>query len=164
MQNERATGIWRSRAPMRIDLAVGWTDVPPFSAEIGGAVVNAAINRYAYATVRPLHRLKAIAHEMKAALLDGDVDAFSTLLQENWENQKRLDPAVTNPDMDALFDLALANGAAGGKATGAGGGACVLSCARPDQEHVLRNVLSARGVELLDFSFDFRGLQTWRAR
>ena len=41
----------RARAPVRIDLAGGWSDVPPFSAEAGGAVVNVAINRYAYATL-----------------------------------------------------------------------------------------------------------------
>lgn len=41
----------RSRAPIRIDFAGGWTDVPPFSEREGGAVVNASINRYTYATL-----------------------------------------------------------------------------------------------------------------
>ena len=43
----------RARAPVRIDLAGGWTDVPPFSTEKGGYVVNAAISRYSYATLIP---------------------------------------------------------------------------------------------------------------
>ncbi len=43
--------LTRARAPVRIDLAGGWSDVPPFSAEEGGAVVNVAINRYSYATL-----------------------------------------------------------------------------------------------------------------
>lgn len=43
--------IKRARAPVRIDLAGGWSDVPPFSAEAGGAVVNVAITRYSYATL-----------------------------------------------------------------------------------------------------------------
>src|SRR5208283_4502723 len=34
------------RAPVRIDFAGGWTDVPPYSDEEGGTVVNAAINKY----------------------------------------------------------------------------------------------------------------------
>jgi D-glycero-alpha-D-manno-heptose-7-phosphate kinase len=46
--------IARARSPVRIDLAGGWTDVPPFSQEEGGCVVNAAISRYAYATVIPV--------------------------------------------------------------------------------------------------------------
>ncbi len=45
--------IIRSRAPVRIDLAGGWTDVPPFADQEGGAVVNVAINRYTYATLQP---------------------------------------------------------------------------------------------------------------
>ena len=45
--------IIRSRAPIRIDLAGGWTDVPPFSEREGGAVINATINRYTYATLVP---------------------------------------------------------------------------------------------------------------
>jgi len=34
---------FRAAAPTRLDLAGGWTDVPPFSARAGGLVVNAAI-------------------------------------------------------------------------------------------------------------------------
>jgi D-glycero-alpha-D-manno-heptose-7-phosphate kinase len=48
----------RARAPIRLDLAGGWTDVPPFSTREGGVVVNLAVNRYAYATVR--HRPQGI--------------------------------------------------------------------------------------------------------
>jgi D-glycero-alpha-D-manno-heptose-7-phosphate kinase len=40
-------------APVRLDLAGGWTDVPPFSAREGGLVVACAIQLYAYAEVRP---------------------------------------------------------------------------------------------------------------
>jgi D-glycero-alpha-D-manno-heptose-7-phosphate kinase len=42
----------RARAPLRLDVAGGWTDVPPFADREGGAVVSLAVNRYAYATVR----------------------------------------------------------------------------------------------------------------
>jgi D-glycero-alpha-D-manno-heptose-7-phosphate kinase len=39
-----------ARAPTRLDFGGGWTDVPPFSDEHGGAVCNVAIARYATAT------------------------------------------------------------------------------------------------------------------
>jgi D-glycero-alpha-D-manno-heptose-7-phosphate kinase len=39
-------------APVRLDLAGGWTDVPPFSAREGGTVVTAAIRLFARADVR----------------------------------------------------------------------------------------------------------------
>ncbi len=41
------------RAPTRIDLGGGWTDVPPYCDREGGFVCNIAINRYATATLYP---------------------------------------------------------------------------------------------------------------
>lgn len=41
----------RSRAPTRVDFAGGTTDLAAFSSCEGGAVVSAAINRYAYCTL-----------------------------------------------------------------------------------------------------------------
>jgi D-glycero-alpha-D-manno-heptose-7-phosphate kinase len=54
-----------TRAPTRIDFGGGWTDVPPYSNEVGGFVCNVAISRYA--TVSLSHG-EAIgeAHEMSA--------------------------------------------------------------------------------------------------
>ena len=43
----------QASAPVRLDFAGGWTDVPPFSAREGGAVVNATIGLYAHASVVP---------------------------------------------------------------------------------------------------------------
>lgn len=40
-------------APLRLDFAGGWTDVPPFSAREGGVVVNATIGLYAHVAVIP---------------------------------------------------------------------------------------------------------------
>ncbi len=43
---------YRAEAPLRLDLAGGWTDVPPFSQREGGVVVNAAIGLYARVALR----------------------------------------------------------------------------------------------------------------
>ncbi len=45
--------IIRSRTPTRIDFAGGTTDLAAFASREGGAVINAAINRYAYCTLVP---------------------------------------------------------------------------------------------------------------
>ncbi|HGE72017.1 TPA: GHMP kinase [Candidatus Poribacteria bacterium] len=44
----------RSRTPVRIDFAGGWTDVALFAQDEPGAVINATINIYSYATVKKL--------------------------------------------------------------------------------------------------------------
>lgn len=52
--------IYRSKAPLRIGLAGGGTDVSPYSDLYGGAILNATISLSAYASIEPLSENKII--------------------------------------------------------------------------------------------------------
>ncbi len=128
---------------------------------VSGNIISTVMGNYRRdeaRTVYALHRLKAVAAEMRDALLSGDLAGFGGLLAENWECQKLLDASVTNPQIDRLFQLATRKGAVGGKALGAGGGGCLLFYA-PGNADTLRQALLEQGVALLDFDFDSDGLR-----
>lgn len=52
--------IYRSKAPLRIGLAGGGTDVSPYSDQFGGAILNATISLSAYAAIETLEENKII--------------------------------------------------------------------------------------------------------
>lgn len=60
----------RSRAPLRIGLAGGGTDLVSYSKQFGGAVFNAAIGMYAYCTIIPTNdnTIKIYAYDNKNTL------------------------------------------------------------------------------------------------
>ncbi|MCB0698531.1 MAG: dehydrogenase [Chitinophagales bacterium] len=52
--------IIRSKAPLRIGLAGGGTDVSPYCDLYGGSILNATISLYAHANIEPIHEQKII--------------------------------------------------------------------------------------------------------
>ncbi len=58
--------IVRSKAPLRIGLAGGGTDVSPYSDIYGGAILNATISLYAYCNIEPndSNRIEIIAKDL----------------------------------------------------------------------------------------------------
>lgn len=73
--------IYRSKAPLRIGLAGGGTDVSPYADQFGGAILNATISLYAYASIEPISENGIILHA---------VDQRQEL-RYNWTNQLPLD-------------------------------------------------------------------------
>jgi len=131
---------------------------------VSGNIIETVMGAYQRGEARTtaaLYRLREIAREMKSALCRGELARFGRLLQENWENQKKLDASVTTPQIERLFEAARAAGAVGGKALGAGGGGCVIFLADDQRESQVRKALQAEGAQIIEFNFEDEGLQTW---
>jgi D-glycero-alpha-D-manno-heptose-7-phosphate kinase len=96
---------------------------------------------------------------MRDAIAGSDFGGIRHVLDENWRQQKRLHPSVTNDTVDSIFELAMKSGATAGKACGAGGGGALVFYAPSDGAAVqLRRALAAAGIAVIGFAFDFDGL------
>lgn len=108
-------------------------------------------------TMEALDNIKRLAMEVKETLEAGDLDHFGDLLHESWENKKRIVPEISNERIDKAYELARANGARGGKITGAGGGGFLMIYADEESQPKVRRALEAEGLQSMSFSFDFEG-------
>jgi D-glycero-alpha-D-manno-heptose-7-phosphate kinase len=105
-----------------------------------------------------LHYVKDLGLRSRDALVKGDIDLFGTLMHEHWEHKRRRSGGMSNPQIDAWYNLGLENGALGGKLVGAGGGGFLMFYAT--DRNKLRRAMSEAGLEEVRFRFDFEGTKT----
>ena len=128
---------------------------------ISGRTISAVLDAYRArepSVCAALARMKALAHEMAAALRAGDVDALAALVAEHWTHQRALHPSITTPRIDALMETASRAGGIGGKALGASGGGCVVLFAAEGRAAELAAAVEPLGTRL-PFEIDERGFQ-----
>ena len=107
--------------------------------------------------LQALHNIKQVACEVQACLEQGDLDEFARLLEYSWQEKRRLAPGLSTGFIDECHELALRQGAAAGKITGAGGGGfLLLYCEEQSQESVTL-ALEERGLKRMNFHFDQQG-------
>ena len=112
-------------------------------------------------TMVAMHKLKADAAEMKRALLVGDIDRMAEVLNESWKAKKATAQGVSNAGLDALFDLAMSQGALAGKVSGAGGGGFMFFLVHPENRYRLVQALNAAGGQASTVKLGQRGCETW---
>jgi D-glycero-alpha-D-manno-heptose-7-phosphate kinase len=105
--------------------------------------------------VENLHFMKDLGYQSRDALEGGNLRRFAELMNVHWEWKKHRSRSMSNPDIDAYYDVALKNGALGGKLVGAGGGGFLLFYA--DDKTALRRAMTRTSLPEVRFRFDFEG-------
>lgn len=102
-----------------------------------------------------LHLVKQLGIESKAALEAGDLRRFAELMRVHWEHKKRRSGEMSNSRIDEWHDLAISNGALGGKLIGAGGGGFLMFYT--EEKTRLRRAMREAGLREVRVRFDFAG-------
>lgn len=102
-----------------------------------------------------LHFTKDLGLRSKKMLESGKTDEYGLLLDEHWQRKRTRSSGMSNPQIDEWYDLAMHNGALGGKLVGAGGGGFLLFYAK--DRNLLRKTMNRAGLEEVRFRYDFDG-------
>jgi D-glycero-alpha-D-manno-heptose-7-phosphate kinase len=102
-----------------------------------------------------LHFVKDLGYRSREAIETGNLSRYGELMHEHWLHKKKRSPLMSNADIDRWYDLALGNGAIGGKVIGAGGGGFLLFYT--EEKAKLRAALKREGLMEIKLSFDYEG-------
>jgi D-glycero-alpha-D-manno-heptose-7-phosphate kinase len=102
-----------------------------------------------------LHFIKDLGQQSQKALEAGNLEEFARLMDRHWQRKKERSKGMTNDNINAWYDWAMANGALGGKVIGAGGGGFLMFYAGDKVK--LRHAMRERGLTEVRFRFDFEG-------
>jgi len=111
-----------------------------------------------------ISRFSSEMREMQAMVGEGlsiltndnsSLDEFGFLLNDAWKMKSSLSKDITNSGIDDIYDIAIKNGAIGGKILGAGGGGFILFFAKPEYQNKIKKALS--GLTFVPFKFENSG-------
>ncbi|MBC8463377.1 MAG: galactokinase [Deltaproteobacteria bacterium] len=105
--------------------------------------------------IQNLHYVKDMAKRSQNALESGNLNEFANIMKEHWEYKKQRSGSMSNPKIDEWYDLAIENGAMGGKLIGAGGGGFLMFYS--EDKTRLRHTMAKAGLQEVRFHFDFEG-------
>ena len=105
--------------------------------------------------IENLHFVKDLGRQSEQALESGNLPEFARLMDVHWQRKKERSGGMSNPQINEWYDLAMKNGALGGKLIGAGGGGFLMFYAEGKTK--LRQAMTAAGLQEVRFRFDFEG-------
>lgn len=115
-------------------------------------------------SIEAMHKLKEQAVQMKEALLTGRLSDIGDILSFGWRSKKEMAEGISNPEIEMVYDKAIAAGASGGKVSGAGGGGHMMFFCPGNRWFDVTNALAPLPGEVRRFQFAPQGLITWESR
>jgi D-glycero-alpha-D-manno-heptose-7-phosphate kinase len=108
-----------------------------------------------------MHALKQAAHDMKEALLRGQILRVLEILCASWHAKKRMAAGISNSQIEQAAEVAIAAGALGLKVSGAGGGGFMMIAVEPPRRYSVLRGLERLGGGVFAFSFSDHGVESW---
>ena len=108
-------------------------------------------------TIESLNYVKGLAEEMNSSLKQSDITLFGELLHKGWLAKKKFTKGVSNENVNKIYDIALENGALGGKLTGAGGGGHMLFYCEKSKHDRFIQKMEDIGLKHIRFKFNNDG-------
>jgi D-glycero-alpha-D-manno-heptose-7-phosphate kinase len=105
--------------------------------------------------IENLHFVKDLGLKSQAALEGENLHEFARLMDVHWQRKKQRSGGMSNPKINEWYDLAMGNGALGGKLIGAGGGGFLMFYS--EDKVKLRHAMTRAGLQEVRFRFDFEG-------
>ncbi len=115
-------------------------------------------------SLEAMHELKESAVVMKEALLKGDFEAIADCLKSGWEAKKRAANAISNQQIDKIYQFIMENGGRAAKISGAGGGGFMMILCDPVQRYALIKKLKQMPGTVLLAGFTENGSKSWWIR
>jgi D-glycero-alpha-D-manno-heptose-7-phosphate kinase len=107
------------------------------------------------AMIENLHYIKELGHKSLEAIERGELNAFGRYMHEHWQFKKQRSKMMSNAEIDGWYQLAMENGAVGGKLIGAGGGGFLLFYT--EEKGRLRKAMRGAGLIEVPITFDYEG-------
>ncbi|MCO5232413.1 MAG: dehydrogenase [Chitinophagales bacterium] len=112
-------------------------------------------------SIEAMLQLKQQSVLMKEAILKGSIDDVGKILHDGWQYKKQMADKISNEQIDKIYQLAMENGATGGKISGAGGGGFMIFYAPYILKYDLIKSLNQLGGKVLNYNITNQGLTTW---
>ena len=107
------------------------------------------------AMLENLHFVKELGRQSQRALEGNNLREFAQLMDVHWQRKKERSAIMSNQFVNDSYDVAMANGALGGKLIGAGGGGFLMFYA--EDKARLRDAMRERGLTEVRFRFEPEG-------